>query len=92
MGVTAARHAALIVANTRRVLAIELMCATQGLDCGKRLRPGRGVAAAYRAIRAVVAPLIADRFLAPDLQQIEQLIEDGSLVAAVEKKCGELEA
>lgn len=90
MGVTAARHAQWIVANTEKVLAIELLCAAQGLDCGERLAPGRGVQAAYAEIRARVAPLDRDRFLAPDLRSLETLIADGALVAAVEAAVGEL--
>ncbi|MEE2886718.1 MAG: histidine ammonia-lyase [Planctomycetota bacterium] len=84
MGVTAARHAAVVVANTEKVLAIELMCGAQGIDCGESLRPGRGAAAAYKCIRKLVPPLEQDRFLAPDIGNLEQLIRSGQLVAEVE--------
>ncbi|HEX6811886.1 MAG TPA: histidine ammonia-lyase [Planctomycetota bacterium] len=90
MGVTAARHAAMVVANTAKVLGIEVLCAAQGLDLGEKLLPGVGVAAAVGALRKRVAGLEGDRFLAPDLAVAEQLVLDGSLVAAVEKKAGVL--
>ncbi len=90
MGVTAARHAAQVVQNTARVLAIELISAAAGLDCGEPLRPGRGVEAAYAAIREVVPPLTEDRFLAPDLRAAEQLVSSGELLRAVEAICGPL--
>ena len=90
MGVTAARHAERVVRNTAKVLGIELLCAAQGLDLGEPLRPGAGVDAAYRAVRARVQGLEGDRYLAPDLAAAELLILDGSLVAAVEKQVGEL--
>jgi histidine ammonia-lyase len=91
MGVTAARHAERVVANTAKVLGIELLCAAQGLDLApKRLRPGRGVDAGYKALRKRVAGLDGDRFLAPDLAVAETLVRDGSLVAAVERKVGPL--
>ncbi|MBZ0153748.1 MAG: histidine ammonia-lyase [Planctomycetes bacterium] len=90
MGVTAARHAAMVVANTAKVLGIELLCAAQGLDLGERLRPGLGVDAAYKALRKVVKGLDGDRFLAPDLAAAERLVRDGVLVAAAEKKVGPL--
>jgi len=90
MGVTAARHADRVVANTAKVLGIELLCAAQGLDLGEPLRPGKGVAAAYGALRREVPGLDGDRFLAPDLATAERLVRDGSLVAAVEKKVGAL--
>ena len=90
MGVTAARHADRVVANTAKVLGIELLCAAQGLDLGEKLRPGAGVAAAYRALRKRVAALEGDRFLAPDVAAAEALVEGGTLVAAAERKVGAL--
>ena len=90
MGVTAARHAAQVVQNTAQVLAIELISATAGLDCGEPLRPGRGVEAAYEAIREVVPPLTADRYLAPDLRATERLVSSGGLIRRVEAVCGRL--
>jgi len=90
MGVTAARHAERVVANTAKVLGIELLCAAQGLDLGEKMKPGAGVDAAYRALRKRVAGLACDRYLAPDLAAAEQLVVDGTLVAAAEKKVGVL--
>ncbi len=90
MGVTAARHADLVVANTAKVLGIELLCAAQGLDLGEPLRPGKGVHAAYKALRARVAGLDGDRFLAPDLAVAEAMVVDGSVVAAAERAVGVL--
>jgi histidine ammonia-lyase len=91
MGVTAARHAERVVGNTAKVLGIELLCAAQGLDLGEPLRPGRGVAAAYSAVRARVRGLEGDRYLAPDLAAAERFVLDGTLVAAVEQQVGALE-
>jgi histidine ammonia-lyase len=90
MGVTAARHADRVVKNTAKVLGIELLCAAQGLDLGEPLRPGKGVEAAYKALRQRVKGLDGDRFLAPDLAVAEQCVLDGSLVQAVERKVGAL--
>ena len=90
MGVTAARHADRVVGNTAKVLGIEVLCAAQGLDLGEQLRPGKGVAAAYKALRKRVAGLEGDRYLAPDLAVAEELVVDGTLVAAAEKAAGVL--
>lgn len=90
MGVTAARHAERVVSNTAKVLGIEVLCAAQGLDLGEPLRPGKGVLAAYKAIRKSVPGLQGDRFLAPDLAVAERLVRDGTLVAAAERAVGEL--
>ncbi|MDA1220733.1 MAG: histidine ammonia-lyase [Planctomycetota bacterium] len=90
MGVTAARHAARVCANTSRVLAVELIAGAAGLDCGESLAPGHGVAAAHAAIRAVVPPLTEDRYLAPDLAAADALICSGQIVGLVEDACGPL--
>lgn len=90
MGVTAARHADRVVANTAKVLGIEVLCAAQGLDLGERLRPGAGVDAAFRVLRQEVPTLARDRFLAPDLAAAEQQVISGGLVAAAETKVGVL--
>ena len=90
MGVTAARHAARVVDNTQRVLAVEWIAACAGLDFGEPLTPGRGVEAAHAALREVVAPLRADRYLAPDLAAATARIAAGELVAKVEAVTGPL--
>ncbi|MCR9247121.1 MAG: histidine ammonia-lyase [bacterium] len=88
MGVTAARHAAVVAKNTQKVLGIELLCAAQGLDLGDGLSPGKGVAAAYKALRRRVKALAGDRFLAPDLAVAEELVATGTIAAAAEKAAG----
>src|SRR5947208_9551419 len=56
-----------VVRNVRYVLAIELMCAAQGIDCRAPLKPGRGVARAHAGVRRLVRPLERHRVFAPDL-------------------------
>ena len=90
MGVTAARHARMVVDNLVRVLAIELVASARGLDCGDGLAPGRGVLAAYEALREVVPPLEGDRVLAPDLLAAEALVRSGALLGRVEAICGSI--
>lgn len=66
-----------IVQNLRHVLAIELMCAAQGIDYRAPLRPGRGVARAHAQVRALVSPLVNDRVLSTDITTLAQAIERG---------------
>ncbi len=91
MAPIAARKARSVVTNAGRILAAELLCAAQGLEFRRGLRPGRGAEAAYRHIREHVRPLGRDRTLHRDLEAVERLIRTGSLLAAVEAACGELE-
>lgn len=90
MGTTAARKAVNICDNAERVLAIEFLCAAQALDF-RKIPAGTGSAAAYKAIRAAVPYLAADRVVAKDIEAMVRIMRDGSLLAAVEAACGELE-
>jgi histidine ammonia-lyase len=90
MSTHAARKARAVVQNATRVLACELLCAAQGLEFLKPLRPGRGAEAAYRHVREHVPPLDRDRTLHFDLEAVEGLITSGSLLAAVTAACGPL--
>jgi histidine ammonia-lyase len=91
MAPAAARKARTVVTNTTRVLAAEVLCAAQGLEFRRGLRPGRGVEAAYRHVREHVRPLGRDRTLHRDLEAVERLIRGGSLLAAAETASGRLE-
>ncbi|MGH7668741.1 MAG: histidine ammonia-lyase [Gemmatimonadaceae bacterium] len=74
MAMAAAVKLRRIVQNVRYVLAIELMCAAQGLDYRAPLKPGRGAAEAHRAVRALVPPLAQDRVLAGDIARLADAI------------------
>ncbi len=79
MGATAAIKLEQILSLAYRVVAIELLCAAQGLEFRKPLRPGRGAQAAYEAIRTIVAPLATDRPPSPDIEALAQALLDGLL-------------
>ena len=65
--------------NVRYVLAIELMCAAQGIDYRAPLKPGRGVGRAHAAVRRLVAPLERDRVLSGDIERLARAIQHGEL-------------
>ena len=66
-----------IVRNVQYVLAIELMCAAQGLDYRAPLRAGRGAARGHRLVRELVAPLGQDRVLSGDITSLASAIDRG---------------
>jgi histidine ammonia-lyase len=92
MGVTAGRKARTILDNTRRVLAIEWVCAAQGLELAGELSAGRGVELGRACLRSRVRPLRGDRYLKPDLDAAEELLRAGAPLLAVEQELGPLEA
>lgn len=84
MGATAALKLAMIHDHVRTVLAIELLCAAQGLDLRRPLRTTRPLEAVHAVIRARVPAMMVDRPLSPDIAAVRALIDDGSLLAAIE--------
>jgi len=83
MGTVAALKAARVLENTERVLAIEFLCAAEGLEHRGEERPGRGVAAAYRAVRKEIPPLKRDRILSRDMERMTEMIREGVIEKAV---------
>ena len=82
MGAHAALKLAQIHDQVRTVLAIELLCAAQGLDLRRPLTSTGPLEAVHAAIRARVPAMMVDRPLAPDIVAVRRLIDDGSLIAA----------
>lgn len=83
MGAHAARKLRDVLDNTAYVIAVELLAAAQALDFRAPLKPGKGVAAAHAAVRAVVPHLATDRYLKPDLEAAHGLLRGGALESAV---------
>ena len=90
MGVHAAHKLAAVVRNTRDVLAIESLCAAQGIDL---LGATSSVAleAARRVIREHVPMLQTDRMLSPDIATMRDVIERDLLATAVRHAAGEID-
>ena len=87
MGAAGARKARQILHHARQVVGIELVVACQALDFGKG-RLGRGMDAAYRAVRRRVARLTEDRQVADDLTAGLALVESGTVLDAVDAALG----
>ena len=82
MGTIAARNLDAVLENIEGVLACELLGALAATDFRRPLRAGHGTGAAYARARRVIAELVTDRSLAPDIAAARALLRDGSLVAA----------
>jgi histidine ammonia-lyase len=91
MGPIAARKALQIVENGERVVAIELLCAAQGLDFEQEHATTKPLAAAHARIRREVKTLADDRYLAPDLDALATLVRSGELVTAARAAGGRVE-
>ncbi len=63
-----------IVSNLRNVLAIELLCAMQGIDYRRPLRSSAPVENAYETVRELVPMMERDRPVSPDILLIADAI------------------
>jgi len=81
MGANSALHLREAIDRAEQVLAIEALCAAQGLDFRAPLRPGAGVGVAHAMVRSRVPHLDTDRSPAPDIAAVRDLVHSGELLA-----------
>jgi len=92
MAPIAARKCRRVLDTVRKVIGLELLCAAQGLDFLRPLRPGKGVQAAHARLRREIPHLKSDRFLRPDLEKMTSTHSPvpEEILKAVEKAIGPL--
>jgi histidine ammonia-lyase len=84
MGWGAGKKLAQVIDNARRVIAIEILCATQGIEYRRPLSPGTGAGAVADLIREHVPTLDEDRALSEEIETVAALIGDGSVASAAD--------
>lgn len=90
MGSISATKLLEVVKNTETVLAIEFMCSAQALEFLRPLRSGKGVEAAFAAVRRVIPFAQADRLFHDDVQTALTLVRQETIAAAAERAAGKL--
>ncbi len=81
MGSIAALKLQSVVKNVEAVLAIELLCAAQGIDFLAPLKPGKGTGQAHQLIRQRVPHLDEDRNVSEDITTMVRLIGSRAFLA-----------
>lgn len=84
MGMSGARRLERMLQNLRHVLAIELLCACQGIDLLAPLQTGTLAKKAYDAVRAVSPKVTADRPLSPDVNAVAQLVAEANIARVLQ--------
>src|SRR5580704_10861396 len=79
MGMSGARRLERMLHNLRYILAIELLCACQGIDLLAPLQTGTLAQRAYQAVRAASPKLTTDRPLAPDINAVSNLVASAAI-------------
>jgi histidine ammonia-lyase len=78
MGMSGARRLERMLINLRHTIAIELLCACQGIDLLAPLQTGALAKKAYDAVRRKSARVSEDRPLAADIEAVSTLAADGA--------------
>ena len=81
MAAHGARRLLEMTANLHAVIGIELLAAAQGVDFHDGLTSSAPLEAARKTVRASVAKLEDDRYLAPDLEAATELVRSGAVAA-----------
>lgn len=74
MATFAARKAVDVAINVRRIIAIELLAACQGIEFRRPLRSSDRLEAVHALFRGAVARYDEDRYFAPDIAAADELI------------------
>lgn len=77
MGMSGARRLERMLTNLRHTIAIELLCACQGIDLLAPLQTGPLAKKAYDTVRGKSPKVTEDRPLASDIEAVSALVADG---------------
>jgi histidine ammonia-lyase len=89
MGWTAVRKLRQVTANVRTCLAVEILCAAQGIDLRSQIAPpSAAMAAAHATVRERVDRMDVDREVAGQITAVDALLPD--ICAAAAAHCAEL--
>ncbi|KTD64058.1 histidine ammonia-lyase [Legionella spiritensis] len=83
MSTNAARRLHAMNDNTATILAIELLAACQGLEFHQPLTTSPPLHNIYQRVRDVVKPYDKDRYFAPDIAVIKEMILRGEILSEV---------
>ncbi|KAF4698546.1 hypothetical protein FOZ63_016809 [Perkinsus olseni] len=93
MGGYSARKCLEVISNVEVVIAIELMAACQALEFHRPCRSTAPLEAVYDLVRSAgVEPYDEDRYLAPDIDKVTDLIRSGAVWEVVEPYLKQREA
>jgi len=80
-----------VINNVKKILAIEFLCAVQGIDFLRPLKSGKGSEAAYEYIRKRSKHISEDTIISELILKMSEIIYDEKFLNAVEKKTGKLD-
>ncbi len=85
MGATSARKTMQVVKNLEKILAIELLCAAQGLDFRKPHKSSPFIEACYQYVRTQVTHREKDQLFIDELEFVINTVKEGTLINICEE-------
>jgi len=79
MATFAARRLQPMIHNTSHILGIELLASAQAIEFLRPLASSKALEDAHALLRTRCAPMMRDRYLAPDIERATELVQDGAL-------------
>ncbi|OIQ32631.1 MAG: histidine ammonia-lyase [Roseobacter sp. MedPE-SWchi] len=79
MAAHGARRLGQMITNLERILGVELLCSTQGVEFRAPLPTSQALQQVMAKLRDVVPPLGDDRYTAPDIEAASALISSGEI-------------
>jgi histidine ammonia-lyase len=74
-----------VLDNAAAVVAVEILCAVQGIEYRLPLRPSPACAAVVDLVRRSIPPLEDDRPLSAEIETVAGMVRSGELVAVAER-------
>jgi histidine ammonia-lyase len=75
-----------VVANLERILAIEFLCAAQGIDYLRPLKSGVTIEAAHQYIRRDIPHVSVDRVLSVDIERMIRIMNESDFIHLAEEQ------
>ncbi|TMS33638.1 hypothetical protein L596_001357 [Steinernema carpocapsae] len=86
MGGFSARKCLKVIEHVETVLSLELICACQGIEFLKPLQSTRPLQRVYDLVRTVFAPLVDDRYMKPEIDEVIKLVRANQVWRVVEEE------
>ena len=91
MGYNAAKKSYDCMQLAKYIIAIELICGSQALDCYDGLKPSPGTSAVYHLTRTMIPTLKNDSPLGPYIEKVSHAVLSGHYIREVETVVGKLD-
>jgi histidine ammonia-lyase len=79
MATFAARRLQPMIANVAHILGVELLASAQAIEFLRPLNSSPALEQAHALLRQHCAPMMTDRYLAPDMETAATLVRSGAL-------------